>query len=263
MKVWKKTLALVMALGMTAGFAACGGGDKAPAGEQLQGEGAWAAAWEATLSATNVTVEGSYSYSFYVSENLWSKMESEGTIKLADGKIYSDGTYSQEYDYTGQGQDAGKFSGVTKIYTGMQDGVLYDWFYDEETKEWEQESAHYDADTFGTAFGLVESNFDIEMDRYDYLAWETLVVYEDGVYTLAYADENESAIYQFKFVGGKIYSFSILATENSEEGYTQTIKQSYVITYGDAEIGKLPYEEGGDTVGGEEIGGSGGAVILG
>lgn len=269
MKIWKKTLALVMALGMTAGLAACGGGkDKEPAGEQLQGDGAWAAAWEATLTATNVTIEGSYSYSFYVKEDIWSNMESEGTIELADGKIYSDGTYTQEYDYTGQGQDKGEYSGVTKCYTGMQDGVLYDWFYDEETKEWDQEIAHYDADTFGTAFGLVESNFDIEMDRYDYVAWEALATYADGVYTLAFGDEDESENYQFKFVDGKLYSFDITMTAVEEEGYTQTMKQSYVVSYGDAKVGKLPYEEGfenekpeeggdvgGGTVGGEEIGG--------
>ena len=277
MKIWKKTLALVMALGMTAGFAACGGGgkgDKEPVGEQLQGEGAWAAAWEATLTATNVTIEGSYSYSFYAKENIWSTMDSEGTIELADGKVYTEGSYSQEYDYTGQGQDKGEYSGVTKCYTGMQDGVLYDWFYDEETKEWDQEIAHYDADTFGTAFGLVESNFEVEMDRYDYLAWEALAVYEDGVYTLSYPDEEDTATYKFKFVDGKLYSFDITMTEVEEEGYgyTQTMKQSYVISYGDAKIGKLPYEEGfenekpeeggdvgGGTVGGEEIGG-GGAV---
>ena len=275
MKIWKKTLALVMALGMTAGFAACGGGgkgDKEPAGEQLQGEGAWAAAWEATLTATNVTIEGSYSYSFYAEENIWSTMESKGTIELADGKVYTEGSYTQEYDYTGQGRNKGEYSGVTKCYTGMQDGVLYDWSYDEETKEWDQEIAHYDADTFGTAFGLVESNFDIEMDRYDYLAWEALAVYEDGVYTLSFADEDDFEKYQFKFVDGKLYSFDVTMTAVEEEGYTQTMKQSYVISYGDAKVGKLPYEEGfenekpeeggdvgGGTVGGEEIGG-GGAV---
>ncbi|MBQ3020288.1 MAG: MliC family protein [Clostridia bacterium] len=270
MKIWKKTLALVMALGMTAGFAACGGGkgDKEPAGEQLQGEGAWAAAWEATLTATNVTIEGSYSYSFYAEENIWSTMDSEGTIELADGKVYTEGSYTQEYDYSGQGHDKGEYSGVTKCYTGMQDGVLYDWFYDEETKEWDQEIAHYDADTFGTAFGLVESNFEVEMDRYDYLAWEALAVYEDGVYTLSFADEDDFEKYQFKFVDGKLYSFDITMTEVEEEGYTSTISQSYVVSYGDAKVGKLPYEEGfenekteeggdvgGGTVGGEEIGG--------
>lgn len=263
MKVWKKTLALVMALGMTAGFAACGGGDKAPAGEQLQGEGAWAAAWEATLSATNITMEGSYSYSMYVSENLWSKMESEGTIKLADGKLYSDGTYSREYDYTGQGHDAGEYSGESKYYMGMKEGTLYEWYYDEETKTWDEEESYEDDEYFGTVFFLVETQLEVDMDRYDYVAWEALATYADGVYTLAFADENESATYQFKFVGGKIYSFSATMTEIAEEGYTSTISQSYVFSYGDAEIGKLPYEEGGDTVGGEEIGGSGGAVILG
>ena len=279
MKIWKKTLALVMALGMTAGFAACGGGgkgDKEPAGEQLQGEGAWVAAWEATLTATNVTIEGSYCYSFYAKKNIWGTMDSEGTIELADGKVYTEGSYTQEYDYSGQGHDKGKYSGVTKCYTGMQDGVLYDWSYDEETKEWDQEIAHYDADTFGTAFGLVESNFDIEMDRYDYLAWEALAVYEDGVYTLSFADEDDFEKYQFKFVDGKLYSFDITMTAVEEEGYTETIKQSYVISYGDAKIGKLPYEEGfenekpeeggdvgGGTVGGEEIGGGNGNEEIG
>jgi hypothetical protein len=57
-------------------------------------------------------------------------------------------------------------------------------------------------------------------------------------------------------------------TEIAEEGYTSTISQSYTLSYGDAKVGKLPYEEGfenekpeeggdvgGGTVGGEEIGG--------
>lgn len=265
MKIWKKTLALVMALGMTVGFVACGGGDKEPAGEQLDANGGWAAAWEATLTATNVTAEGTYSYSLNAGENIWQNMESEGTVQLADGKIYSEGTYTMEWDYTGQGHGAGKNSGVTKSYTGMRDGALCEWYYNEETKEWEQMESQYDADTFGTAFCLVEVAFDIEMDRYDYAEWEALAVYADGVYTLAFADEDDSETYQFKFVDGKLYSVTATTAKIGEEGYTQTFNQSYVFTYGEAEVGKLPYEEGfgeeegedvgGGTVGGEEIGG--------
>ena len=272
MKLWKKTLALVMALGMTAGFAACGGGSnggkKEPAGEQLEAGTGWAAAWEATLSATNVALKGSYSYSMYVKEDLWSTMESEGVIYLADNKIYSDGTYTTEWDYTGQGQDAGSVEGISKYYMGMKDGDLYDWYYDEETNTWDEELSYSDAEGFGTAFFLVETQFEVDMDRYDYLAWEALATYADGVYTLSYADEDESETYQFKFVDGKIYSFAATMTEIAEEGYTSTISQSYVVSYGDAKVGKLPYEEGfenekpeeggdvgGGTVGGEEIGG--------
>lgn len=276
MKLWKKTLVLVMALGMTAGFAACGGGSnggkKEPAGEQLEAGTGWAAAWEATLSAPNVTLKGSYSYSMYVKEDLWSKMESEGVIYLADNKIYSEGEYVREWDYTGQGHDAGSVEGISKYYMGMKDGDLCDWYYDEETNTWDETESYEDDDYFGTAFFLVETQFEVDMDRYDYLAWEALATYADGVYTLSYADEDESETYQFKFVDGKIYSFAATMTEIAEEGYTSTISQSYVISYGDAKVGKLPYEEGfedeepeedigGGTVGGEEIGGSGGAVI--
>ena len=272
MKVWKKALALVMALGMTAGFAACGGGkDKEPAGEQLQGEGAWAAAWEATLTATNIKAEGYYNYSMYVNENLWATMESEGTIELADNKIYSVGYATQEYDYTAQGHGSGKFEGVTKYYYGMKDGGLYCWFYDEETKTWDEDLNYGDMEYFGTGYYLAEEAFEMDMDRYDYVAWEALATYADGVYTLSFAEDDESETYKFKFVDGKLYSFTCLMTE-VEEGATITVEQSFTFSYGDAKIGKLPYEEGfedeepeedigGGTVGGEEIGGSGGAVI--
>lgn len=273
MKIWKKTLALVMALGMTAGFAACGGGkgDKEPAGEQLQGEGAWAAAWEATLTATNIKAEGYYNYSMYVNENLWATMESEGTIELADNKIYSVGYATQEYDYTAQGHGTGKFEGVTKYYYGMKDGGLYCWFYDEETKTWDEDLNYGDMEYFGTGYYLAEEAFEMDMDRYDYVAWEALATYADGVYTLSFAEDDESETYKFKFVDGKLYSFTCLMTE-VEEDATITVEQSFTFSYGDAKIGKLPYEEGfenekpeeggdvgGGTVGGEEIGG-GGAV---
>ena len=272
MKLWKKTLVLVMALGMTAGFAACGGGSsggkKEPAGEQLEAGTGWAAAWEATLSAPNVTLKGSYSYSMYVKEDLWNEMHSEGVIYLADNKIYSEGEYVREWDYTGQGHDAGSVEGISKYYMGMKDGDLYDWYYDEETNTWDEELSYSEAEGFGTAFFLMEEQFEVDMDRYDYLAWEALATYADGVYTLSYADEDESETYQFKFVDGKIYSFAATMTEIAEEGFTSTISQSYVVSYGDAKVGKLPYEEGfenekpeeggdvgGGTVGGEEIGG--------
>ena len=266
MKIWKKTLALVMALGMTAGFAACGGGkDKEPAGEQLQGDGAWAAAWEATLTATNIKAEGYYNSSMYVNENLWATMESEGTIELADNKIYSVGYATQEYDYTAQGHGTGKFEGVTKYYYGMKDGGLYCWFYDEETKTWDEDLNYGDMEYFGTGYYLAEEVLEMDMDRYDYVAWEALATYADGVYTLSFAENDESETYKFKFVDGKLYSFTCLMTE-VEEGATITVEQSFTFSYGDAKVGKLPYEEGfedeepeedigGGTVGGEEIGG--------
>ena len=277
MKIWKKTLALLLAFGMTASIAACGGSDggkKEPAGEELEAGTGWATAWENTLTATNVKAEGYYNYSMYVSENLWRSMTSEGTIMLADNKYYSEGYSTNEWDYTGQGQDAGKINGKTEYYYGYKDGDLYCWYIDSTMTEWDEDLAYGDSEYFGTAFFMVEE-FGFDMDRYDYVALENLVTYEGGVYSLSfsYAEDGSSVAesYQFKFVGGKLYSFSNVMT-NTVEDAVITVEQSFTFSYGDAKIGKLPYEEGfGEDEkeeekpgvgGGEEIGGSGGAVVM-
>ena len=244
MKIWKKTLALILAFGMTASITACGGsGKKEPAGEQLEGTQAWAAAWENTLTATNVKAEGYYNYSMYVNEHIWANMESEGVLLLADNKFYSEGYAAQEWDYTGQGQDSGKIDSTTKYYYGMKDGNLCQWFYNEETKAWDEDYAYADSEYFGTAYFLVDEEFGLDMDRYDYLAWESLATYENGVYTLSFAEEDETETYKFKFVDGRLYSFTCIMTDR-EEGATMTVEQSFTFSYGDAKIGKLPYEAG-------------------
>ncbi len=244
MKIWKKTLALLLAFGMTASITACGGGGgkKEPAGEQLEAGTGWVTAWENTLTATNVKAEGYYNYSMYVSENIWRNMESEGTIMLADNKFYSEGYATNEWDYTGQGQDAGKINGKTEYYYGYKDGNLCQWYIDSTMTEWDEDYAYGDTEYFGTAFFMVEE-FGFDMDRYDYVALENLVTYEGGVYTLSFAEEDETETYKFKFVDSKLYSFSCIMTDR-EEGATMTVEQSFTFSYGDAKIGKLPYEAG-------------------
>ena len=244
MKIWKKTLALLLAFGMTASITACGGsGKKEPAGEELEAGTGWATAWENTFAATNVTAEGYYNYSMRVSENLWMDMKSNGKLLLADNKFYSEGYYTQEWDYSAQGHGAGKNESETKYYYGMKDGVLCQWFYNDATKAWDEDVVYSEVEEFGTGFFLLDKELELDMDRYEYLEWESLATYANGVYTISLAEEDETETYQFKFVGGKLYSFTSIQT-GREEGAVLTVEMSFTFSYGDTKIGKLPYEEG-------------------
>ncbi|MBQ9714376.1 MAG: hypothetical protein IJV83_03535, partial [Clostridia bacterium] len=143
MKMWKKTMALVMAFGMTFAMAACGGdddgGNGGVPGEDVKGEVAatqedWNAAWEATLSATNFTMDFVKTYS-EVGEGShdWREMEEEGFIKVADGKQWSKYDYSEAWDYSEyEADDKGEETGVWEEYYGTIDGVAYRWFYEED-----------------------------------------------------------------------------------------------------------------------------------
>ena len=91
MKVWKKLMALLLAIGMTAGFVACGGdsdkksGDNTPGGEsgtpggeyvgEEVSEAEFFAALEASCAATNFTA-------------VMTNPEGVTTSVSADGKVY-------------------------------------------------------------------------------------------------------------------------------------------------------------------------------
>lgn len=258
MKMWKKAAALMMALGMTVGFTACGGSSKDDpesvtseepnaseelAGEQLQGEGAWAAAWENTFTATNMTVQGTNSYSTLFNNGDWAEFSNKGTVMLADEKIYSEFMYSRQDDMTGQGYGTRDESGVEKSYYGMKNGNFRSWSYKEETKEW-RESGYQGASSCTAHFALDEWLYDIEF--YGYLELESVATYKDGTYWVENWEDEEMGwlmSFQFKFLDGKLYSMEYNMTESSERfGYSTTQSGKCVITYGNAKVGALPYE---------------------
>ena len=243
MKMWKKAAALIMALGMTVGFTACGGaGKKEPAGERLSENGGWVTAWENTFTATNMTVQGANSYSTLFNNGDWAEFSNKGTVMLADEKIYSEFMYSRQNDMTGQGYGTRDESGEDKAYFGVKNGDFRTWYYKEETKEW-RESYYEEASSCTGYLALYEWMYDIEIGRYEYLEWESIATYKDGVYKVEIEEDGGVISYQFKFVDGKLYSMEYNMTESSERfGYSTTQSGKCVITYGNAKVGALPYE---------------------
>lgn len=235
MKIWKKALSFLLALGMTASFAACGD-KKEPAGEKLEGEGAWAAAWEATFSATNMTVdikirseESNMGGSGFTVQ--------EGTVKLADGKVYVYGEMESEWDF---GEDEqGKGSSTLEYYLGLKDGQLYQWHYYKQGDEWQEFSSSKDVETYATGYGVISDVLGPEIGRYDYVAWESTATYDGGVYTMEIPIDGVMHDYKVKFVDGKIYSIDILSSI-SYDGGGSTDHLKYVFEYGNTSVGELP-----------------------
>ena len=149
MKLLKKATTLFLALGMTAGFAACGdkGGDissvdtGAAKGEQVTLE-QWTTAVTNTFAADNVTITGDNRYQFHEEwdgEMHVGSGEMNATIKLANGMVYGDLSGVDTYD--------GETEELTQEYYIIQEqGTYYKYLRRDGETEWscdEHDDAKY------------------------------------------------------------------------------------------------------------------------
>ena len=281
MKKLKKVLLLGLTLAMSATlFAACGdkGGDKGGdggnggvPGEDVKGEAAatqedWNAAWEATLFATNFTMDFVKTYS-EVGEGShdWCEVEEEGFIKIADGKQWSKYDYSEVWDYSAyEPDDQGEETGVWEEYYGTIDGVSYNWYYEE--NQWHQSSAWND--DFATGAGVIEEMF----EEFDYEWLYRVATYDSskGAYTYSWEETEYDEVFnntiEIKIKDGKIVAGKkIMHCDDQSEGYEIDEVVVCSITYGNTEIGKLPGEEGfgeeEEDGNSSELGGSAGGEV--
>ena len=256
MKKLKKVLLLGLTFAMSATlFAACGGkggdgGNGGVPGEDVKGEAAatqedWNAAWEATLLATNFTMDFVKTYS-EVGEGShdWCEVEEEGFIKIADGKQWSKYDYSEVWDYSAyEPDDQGEETGVWEEYYGTIDGVSYKWYYEE--NQWHQSSAWND--NFATGAGVIEEMF----EEFDYEWLYGVATYDSskGAYTYSWEETKYDEVFnntiEIKIKDGKIVAGKkIMHCDDQGEGYEIDEVVVCSITYGNTEIGKLPGEEG-------------------
>ena len=235
MKVWKKAVALVMALGMTAGFTACGGssGGGDVKGDELQA-GGWTLAWTNTFAATNVTVEAETSLDeTFVEDGVegYNKESSDLVIKLADNKAYVEGEYSYDFESEGEGSDSD--SGDVEMYFANVGGVPYQFVSYE--GEW-MKQPYYRAFT-GTFMDIV-NYLGYSEEAAMVAGLESVAVYEDGAYVI----EDEESSYKFAFKDGYLVGVEISVNEE-EDGDVYEETATFVISYGDAEVGDLPEVE--------------------
>lgn len=286
MKMWKKTMVLLMAFGMTFGMAACGGDDDGGngggvPGEDVKGEAVtqeeWNAAWEATLSATNLTMNYVKTYE-EVGEGDpdWEEAKEEGFIKVADGKQWAKSNSSEVWDYSAYDpDDKGEETDSWEEYYGTIDGVAYHWYYEE--NQWNQWPTGND--DFATGAGVIYEMFE-DFDH-EWLYEQVTYNSSKGAYTYSWQDGEEDELYdltiEIKLKDGKVVAGKqTVHCDDQGEGYEIDQVIACSITYGDAEIGKLPGEEGfgeeeedegegagGEIVGGETVSGEAGGEIVG
>ena len=247
MKMWKKAAALVMALGMTVGFTACGGGSNGGGnggigGAPIKGEeletGSWSTAWAASLSATNIEVEyESYFYEGYegAEESGWEEYSESVAISLADNKIHITGT-AEEKDSEGD-EDLEDF----ETYYGEVDGQLYEWYTAEyyEEGEWDVECRGAMDPTFMTGYGLIANLMGLDIDISSYALWEQYTQYEGGVYVLQDGDTT----YKFAFKDNLLSAVEIEYADSGVEDDETWREESIIrvtMSYGNASVDELP-----------------------
>ncbi|MBQ8342578.1 MAG: hypothetical protein IJY21_00560 [Clostridia bacterium] len=259
MKTTKKLLALVLALGMTAGFAACGddkGGNSSvdtgtAKGEQVTLE-EWTVAVTNTFAADNVTIN---TFSEYVDEADGFIVTANGVIKIADGVMNESMSYTETYDgMTGSYTD--------ETYILKQDGTYYEWYNDSiDTLEW-QCSEYRNSEYSPTVQGVVFSE--------EWTAEEIVAMYGDlefdastGEYSLFVEAEYDPFMMKVKIVNDKFYTLTTrMASEYEDTSSVWYSERKYVfVDYGTTTIDSLPgeEEEGGSNSenGGNPIAGAG------
>ena len=222
MKAWKKFAAIVLALGLTAGFAACGGDNNdnsssqnaggtssesssqqtggsggevvgGPSGEVTEEE--FIAAIEASYAAMNFTLVRTDPYG-------------TTTSKSADGKVYS----------VAQGPTSTSY-----CYMGEVDGVFYMWtseyqdYWDYEEWNWTEE--------YHPASGESALNSILRWCEFSYAQFDA----DTGMYQ--FTNLGAPTVYA-KVTNGKISQCRLETAE------TEWIQMD--ITYGDATVGELP-----------------------
>lgn len=223
MNAWKKLIALVMSLGLTLGFAACGGNvDSLPADsnpmesspiENNQPE-------ELTQAALNVLIQ-----ELYTVDNL--KIAVTGAYEDEDGLAYS-GTGTLSYA-------DGKFhQTMTKTYeSGMKlTDEIYSGKVDGEYRLFAKVDGAWEAQAY-EGLGAGEDPTSCKYYLAEILQWSTDPYFSyDGKSGMHIFTPWEKPELRVMVVGGKIVKYRIESSpENWEEG---------VLSYGDASVGALP-----------------------
>lgn len=204
MKALKKWIAMMLALGMTVGFTACGGGsddedesqtsqETEVKGEELT-EAEFKAAVEAFYNAPNMKI---------VAETKDGEME----MHFADGKMYVVSVDAYETQY---------------VYVGEVDSIYYQWA-SEDNEYWE--SIPLDG-ADGNAV-LAELFLDYLFAHCNFTYYE----FNNKNGTMDFFDLNAPSV-SVKVVDGVIVEY----TYEDTKGY----REEGVITYGDAVVGELP-----------------------
>ena len=256
MKVWKKAITLIMALGMTVGFASCGSknGDSdadenSSLGDSVKGQEVatqenWNAAWEAMLAASNFTVDYVMTAEESHKEYGYERVKYEGCIKVADGKRWEKSMRTEEENWV----DEEKFTETEEReeYWGVIDGVSYRWIYQE--RSWEQASV---SEGFATVerviFDTIPMIIDYEENEYEELYELCTFDSSKGAYVFSWEDEyaaTKIGAVEFKFENDKLASFKVTRTIEDNDGFVEEELAEFLISYGNAAIGALPGQEG-------------------
>lgn len=224
MNFWKKAIALIMALGMTLGFAACGGNEDVgstnnsagssnsevnePVAEQL-GAAEMEAAIQNVYNAENFTI--TFEKAGIDGQK---KFTANGTISRADGKWYEVCTTSPE-----NGAKNTEYSYVAK------EGDTYYRWSSIDNEFWDKDAmTELEEGTDPTSAKFFMEDI-LKICVYEYFEWDATKGVH--VFTILYGPRVE-----VKVVGGKIVEF------RCEEA--ETVWVAGTIAYGNASVGELP-----------------------
>lgn len=231
MKHLKKTLALAMAVCCVGCFAACGGDDSGVPGESVKGVQVtaeeWAAAFAASIEATNLSVNFSETYEFN-NEYGSGKSTRSGVAKIADGKIFEEYSAKMTSSQTVDGSTAKmEQSGKAKEYYYAEESVWYSLEWNSIEDKWIKEAEDwFSADNCTGAYYLDELPDDFTL--YTYSADKNAYVYEE-------TEEDMTFSVEIKIKDGKIAAAKM--TEAGEEGGgTGSESIAMEITYGGASV---------------------------
>ena len=212
MKTWKKFAAILLALGLTAGFAACGGGSDNGGNEGGDHYGSSSSVNVAPGVGEEVT-EAEFQQAVaasYAAKNLTlvvTHADGVTTTNIADGKVHN----------------VTVVSGMTvESYVGAVGGVYYQWI--SEYGDWYYEKLEGDAE-YDPATG--------EAALSDILRW----------CEFSYVDFNETTgIYTFTNLGAPTV-YAMVANGKIVKCGVESVGDDWVkmeITYGNASVGELP-----------------------
>ncbi|MBO5027755.1 MAG: hypothetical protein J6C79_04450 [Clostridia bacterium] len=213
MKTWKKFAALVLALGLTAGFVACGGGNDGNNGGSSNADSSSSETSSEVVGEQvseeefNAAVEASYAATNFMVV----QTDAHGTTTsyCADGKVYSIAS-----------TDAGV---ISYCYMGAVDGTYYMWT-SEDGELWEYEVMEF-PDGFNPASG--------ESLLAEIMQWCIFNYWEFNTTTGMFEFSTLGNVVVHAMVsGGKIVKYRY------EEGVSDW--REGVITYGGATVGELP-----------------------
>ncbi len=254
MKKIQKAMGLILVFGLTAGFAACGGGDGGDGGADTgaaKGERVtleqWSAALASSLAADNVTINGTQSYVYH--EEWGGEMHAgSGTVtalmKIANGVMYRNISGTDVFD--GETEEW-----TEESYLLNEDGTYYEYYKENGDTEWSREEnyeASHEPNFSMTVQGLV---FGDEIDAAYLISVYEELTYDEatGEYIFSINEESDQLEISIKIKNGKLYKLTQYFTDAyaPEGDYDET---TYVfVNYGTTTIDGRPngedFEDGG------------------